>query len=161
MKYYVKELPQTPIYVRGQPIKFDLLETSDPVLIQELDKCVVKGIAGVISVTKEKYDEELKKKASGNSSEFNSRPSNRRQELSAFHARRAAEAQGKGSSFQFGEHGTFAAPQRDTTPPNVSGVTGRPMPDPIEVPSPSAFSGIFLKPAPTAKASEVNAAAKK
>lgn len=153
-KFYKKELPDTAVYVAGTPIRFDILETSDPLLISELNKCVAKGVGGVIEITEEQFQEEAKKKASSMTSGSNSNQPRGRQELSALHARRVAEAVGKGSSFR--ENGTFASPQHDRQ--KTLPVSGRPMPDPIEIPSPHAFDSVFLKPPPTAKASEIKAA---
>lgn len=156
-KYYQKELPDQPCWIKGNPIKFDILETADPILIRELDNCVARGIAGIIPITEEQYQEELKKKAHASESGSSSNRKQGRQELSALHARRVAEAQGRGQTFQFGAQGTFAGPQRDGAGSKLP-TSGRPMPEPIEVPSPSSFSGVFLKKPPTARASEIRAA---
>lgn len=155
-KYYRKELPDTAIYLFGAPYKFDVLETSDSLMISELDKCVARGVGGVVAITEEQYQDEVKKKASWNSSKPNLNQPRGRQELSALHARRVAEAVGKGGSFR--ENGTFAAPQHDRQ--KTLPVSGREMPDPIQIPSPNAFSGVFLNKPPTAKASEIAAASK-
>ncbi len=63
MSYFAKELENQPVFVFGHPMRFDFLATEDPALISELNKCAAKGVGGVISITKEHYDEELKKKA--------------------------------------------------------------------------------------------------
>src|SRR5574342_967290 len=62
MKYYRKEIPESAVYIFGQPFRFDLLATEDVPLIHELDKCVRKQMGGVVEITKEIYDIELKKK---------------------------------------------------------------------------------------------------
>lgn len=153
-RYYLKELPETAVYIAGSPMKFDLLETADPLLISELNKCVTRGVGGIIEITETQYRDELKKKEQESNSRRSLNQPRGRQELSALHARRAAEARGKGSSFL--HNGMFAPPQNDRQP--HSPVSGRPMPDPIEVPSPSVFSGVFLKKPPTAPASEIESA---
>ncbi len=152
-KFYLKELPDTAIYLAGAPFKFDILETADPLLISELNKCVARGIGGVVEITEEQFREEVKKKESSSSSRLSLNQPRGRQELSALHARRVAEAVGRGSTFL--ENGTFAAPQHDRQ--RTLPVSGRPMPDPIEIPSPHSFDSVFMKPPPTAKASEIKA----
>lgn len=154
-KYYQKELPESAVYVKGAPLKFDLLQTQDPSLIEELDRCVSRGVGGVISITEAQYQEELKKKELESSSRHSSNQPRGRQELSAPSARHVAEAIDRTKSLVNG--GMFAGPQRDK---NSSPVSGRPMPEPILVPSPNEFSGIFTKPPPTAKASEIESASK-
>lgn len=166
-KYYQKEIPESPVYVQGTPLKFDILETADPVLIEELDKCVLKGRGGVFSITAEVYAEELKKKASGSSLPFGSTQKHSRQELSALLLNPRNVADGA-SGLDF-SGSVFANRQdvgRDHTPhnrfglpggvPGPSGMGANGMPDPIEVPTPAD-----LKPSkpPTAKLSEVVAPA--
>ena len=141
-KYYSKEIPEAPVFVSGHPMRFDLLETSDPMLITELDKCVARGIGGVISITPEQYAEESKKKQALQSSN-NSKPPHR-QELSALQldARRVVEAVGNPAPRQ----GMFAKPQ---VPPADQFQRGpEPMPEPIEVPTPDSF---VVRPPPTAR----------
>lgn len=161
-KYYMKEIPELPVYVHGTPIKFDILETSDQVLIEELDKCIARGVGGVMSITAEVFAEELKKKELGNSSLFSSQPLHKRQELSALHSLKAPVA-GDEKRFDFG--GTFAKHQeREHTPHNMAGLPSsfngpsnpgpKTMPDPIELPALSEFK--TTKPT-TAKLSEVMA----
>lgn len=170
-RYYGKEIAELPVYVNGVPLKFDILETTDPALIAELDKCIAKGRGGVYSITVEKYAEELKKKGSGQPLQSDSTPRHSRQELSALHSQQVLAAVGRDQLDQsrFGA-GTFAKPQdREHRPhnahglPSVMGPSGAgsrvppphtgPMPDPIEVP---AEIKVF-KPA-TAKMSEVMSA---
>lgn len=161
MRYFSKEIPESGVIVNGTTMRFDLLETEDPILISELDKCIARGVGGVISITKEQYDDEVKKKESGLSSPDSLNKRHQRQELSAnqFLSLRAAGAGGN-----FGNaNGQFAAPQvgmgREHTPRNNFGLprNGNPSPDPIEVPSAADFAAAFAKP-PTAKMSEVKAA---
>lgn len=157
MRYYSKEIPESGVVINGTTMRFDLLETEDPVLIAELDKCVARGVGGVISITQEQFEEEVKKKASGlqSPSSWNSR--RQRQELSANQlvALRAVGRDGDAN-------GQFATPQvgRDHKPRNGFGL-GRgngPAPDPIEVPTAETFAAVFAKP-PTAKMSDVKSTA--
>lgn len=160
MRYYSKEIPESAVFINGTAMRFDILETADQTLVTELDKCIERGIGGVISMTKEEYDEEVKKKVSGLSSPSSLRQQHQRQELSAnqLAGLRAAGAVGNNIN------GQFAAPQvpmgRNHTPHSQFGLpNGRaqtPMPDPIQVPSVEDFAAAFAKP-PTAKMSEVNA----
>lgn len=158
----MKEIPELPVYVRGTPIKFDILETSDQVLIEELDKCIARGIGGVMSITAEVFAEELKKKELGSSLLSNSQPLHKRQELSALHSLKAPVA-GEEKRFDFG--GTFAKQQgREHTPNNNHGLptsfngpsnpAPRQMPDPIELPT---AGDLKIQKPTTAKLSEVMA----
>lgn len=61
-KYYLKELPEQAIYIGGKAFKFDVLETNDQWLQSELDSAIRQGIGGIISLTKEQFAEESKKK---------------------------------------------------------------------------------------------------
>lgn len=155
-KYYRKDIPEMPVYIHGTPLKFELLETADAALIEELDKCIAFARGGVSSITKEVFDEEAKKKPPVTISESGYRQNRSRQELSSPHLSQnlAAEA-----GVNIG--GQFARPQdigRAQTPHESFGLPsgavgpagGRPMPDPIEVPKPSD-----MKP-PTARLSELN-----
>jgi hypothetical protein len=64
-KFYRKELPDTPIVINGERLKFAFLkcEDGDP-RIKALDECVRKKVGGVIAVeSEEAHQEWLKKKA--------------------------------------------------------------------------------------------------
>jgi hypothetical protein len=148
-RYFKKELPDSAVYIGGHPFKFDVLETEDPTMIAQLDACISRQVGGIIAITQEQYAAEAQKKTNGIRYEPNFTPSpnlQRSSELSTLRALRAAEA------------GVNRAPSAFPLSANDSNVTGRPRPDPISVPSPNQFSGIFLKPV-TAKASDVKAAA--
>lgn len=157
-KYFGKELPEAPVYVNGTPLKFEVLETQDPVLISELTKCIARGKGGVSEITKEQFDEAIKKKLHETKFESGYRQNRRRQELSPQLQNRLLAAGGDGSM------PNFAGPQfgRESKPNNFFGLPtgatgpsgGRPMPDPIEIPTVDD-----LKP-PTAKLSEIVAAMK-
>ncbi len=157
MKFYAKEIPLSPVFIGGFPLKFEVLATEDSALITELDKCVTRGVGGVIALTKEQYDEAIKKKENETPSSLSSRPPRWRTELSALPsgAQRAVEAAVKNGAHG-GDGGQFAHPQiggrfeRAVLP-----TSGRPVPDPIEVPSAEAFSGVFMKMPPVVKASEI------
>lgn len=118
----------------GQPLKFDILATQDTLLIAELDKCAARGVGGVMTLTEAQYNEEVKKKETGQSLLNSSNPSKRRQVLSALHLNVRPVAGGQ-----------------INLPPTGSAVTGRHIPEPIEVPSPQSF-GL----PPLAKTSDVN-----
>lgn len=145
MKFYLKELPDAPVYIFGSPFRFDFLATEDSTLITELDKCARNGIGGVISITQEQYDEEVKKKQAEIHSENSLRPPPHRTELQAFHKvdqRRVAEVVANPRS----RGGMFARPQTG----NVPRQNQEPMPDPIQIPLPNSF----VVP-PTAKLSDL------
>ena len=157
-KFYRKDIPQMPVYVHGTPLKFELLETADAMLIEELDKCIAFGRGGVISITKEEFDEEAKKKPPGTISESGYKQRQQRLELSS-----PLQGQSLAADGGINIGGQFARPQdvgrahtpheRFGMPSGAIGPSGaKPMPDPIEVPTPAD-----LKP-PTAKLSELNAA---
>ena len=155
-KFYRKDIPQMPVYVHGVPLKFELLETADAALIEELDKCISFGRGGVMSITKEEFEDEAKKKPTGTLSESGYKQRQQRVELSSPLLNQNLVAEG---GINIG--GQFARPQdigRAHEPrekfglPNgaVGPAGGRPMPDPIEVPRTTD-----MKP-PTAKLSELN-----
>ncbi len=160
-KYYTKEIPDSGLLILGNSLRFDLLETEDAALIAELDKCIARGVGGIISLTEDQYNEELKKKSAGILSNGGLRKQPQRQELSALHLPRHLAAGAGGTN----PDGQFAKPQtpvgRTATPhlrsglPNGQGPSAQ-MPDPIEVPSAAEFSGMLAKP-PTAKMSSVKA----
>lgn len=158
-KFYQKEMPETAVVINGNSMRFDLLETADPILIGELDNCIARGVGGVMSITEAQYQEEVKKKQLGNPSHDSLNPRRQREELSANHLLnlRAAGAVGNNAN------GQFAQPQngfgRSHTPNNGFGLpkAGGPAPAPIEVPSAADFAAAFAKP-PTARMSEVKSA---
>lgn len=129
----------------GHPMRFDILETSDSMLIAELDKCVARGIGGVIAITEEQYKDEAQKKILSQQSSNNSKQPPHRQELSALRldGRRVVEAVGNPAP----KIGQFAKPQ---VPPQNQRNGHEPMPEPIEVPTPDSF---VIKPPPTMKLS--------
>lgn len=155
MKYYRKEIPTQAVYIFGQPFRFDFLATEDVALVHELDKCIRKQMGGVIAITKDEYDAELKKKESEQQLSANSNSLQQRRELRALNQplpeRRAVEVvanpggrrNGMFARQQMGDRGGISAHQ---------GGDGRngPMPDPIQIPSPSQFTT-----PPTAKLSEM------
>jgi hypothetical protein len=158
-KWYQKEIPEMPVYVHGTPIKFEVLETADPVLIEELDKCIKFGRGGVAPITKEQFDELAQKKTNETRSESGFKQSQHRHELSAPNLNLSHAVDGASPDVRFG--GIMAkAQERDHTPHNRFGLRGgapgpapaRPMPDPIELPTPADMAP------PTAKLSEVNGA---
>ncbi len=149
-RYFKKELPESAVYIAGHPLKFDILETEDPTLAAQLDACISRGIGGVIALSAEQFAAESQKKTSGINYEsaFKQNPQQRQSELSTLHALHAAGAGDK----QRAQPNLVAK-----TNPGDSPVSGRAMPEPVSVPSPNAFSGIFAKPK-TAKKSDVKAA---
>jgi len=160
-RYYRKEIPEMPVYVNGVPLKFEVLETADQALIDELDKCITHGRGGIAACSKEEFEVESKKKPSEINSESGYRQNRQRLELSALSMPQnpaAGEASGVSIS------PAFAAPQFDPNhtgrvhnPNNRFGLPngangpagGRPMPDPIELPAATDF-----KP-PTAKMTDI------
>jgi hypothetical protein len=155
MNYFRKELPESAVYVNGFPMRFDFLATEDPALVAELNKCVAKGVGGIVSITKEEYDLELSKKNAATSPEaLRPHPSlPHRQEIISpnLHGPRVAEVVANPGGSR---NGMFARPQvgdRQGWPPqnrvgNGSDARHGPMPDPIQIPSPAQFA-----PPPTAK----------
>src|SRR4030095_9689667 len=83
MKYYRKEIPEQAVLIFGHPYRFDFLATEDTSLIHELDKCIAKQRGGVIAITQEEYDSELKKKATEQLLRDSSKPPHQRQEIRA------------------------------------------------------------------------------
>ena len=152
-RYYRKELPEAPVFIAGHPFTFEVYATEDPKMIEELDRCATRGVGGVIAITEEEFKVADQKKTieSGSGSSFKQQNHNR-VEISALRALHAVEGRDRGIAA-----GTFNRPHNGQ--PNTLPASGRPMPDPISVPSPNQFSGIFLKP-PSAKLSDVKAAAK-
>jgi hypothetical protein len=147
-RHYRKEIPESSVFIAGHPMRFDILETEDPMLIAELDKCVARGIGGVIQITPEEYAEEVKKKEQWKLLNSSSKPQHR-QEISALRldARRVVEAVGNPSP----KIGQFAKPQIPTDGHRLASPP-KEMPEPIEVPSPDSF---VIKPPPTMRASDV------
>lgn len=152
-RHFKKEIAEAPVFVLGHPMRFDILQTEDPTLIAELDKCVARGVGGVIAISPEEYAEESKKKEQSNLLNTNSKP-HQRQELSALRldARRVVEAVGNPAP----RTGMFAKPQIPTDGHRLQ-QTAQPMPEPIEVPTPESF---VIRQPPTAKASELKAKTK-
>jgi len=161
-KFYSKEIPESPVIVNGISMRFDIIETEDPVLIRELDKCIAASVGGVMSITAEQFAEGVKKKASGIPSEDSLRHKQQRQELTSIPLD-ALRAAGVGSA-----KGQFASPQlpiteRAHTPNNRPGIPGgrgpspSATPEPIEAPSADAFSAAFSKP-PTASMKDMRQA---
>lgn len=150
-KYYMKDLPDNPVWVNGFPLRFDILETGDQTLINELDRCIARQAGGITALTKEQYDEEAKKKASGNNWPNNLKPAFKRTELSALQGLPVAgDAGNPNVGFRNGA-GTFARPQQ-FIPNNGIQAANPSMPDPIEIPKMESFT---IKPPPTAKASSL------
>jgi hypothetical protein len=155
-KYYRKDIPEMPVYIFGKPLKFEILETSDASLIEELDKCIQFGRGGVIGISAQEFEQEAQKKTSGISSESVYKQKRQRQELSS--PLLAQEAAAGAGDIRISS--AFAQPQeREHTPHNRPGLPGgaigpapgKPMPDPIDLPKVAD-----MKP-PTAKLSEVAA----
>lgn len=153
MRYFAKELPEQAISIMGHPYRFDFLATENPVLVAELEKCVRKQRGGVSEISKEAYDEGLKKKATETLLLNSSRPHPQRHELKASNNlphpdRRVAEVVANPGGRR---NGMFARPQVDR---NGAVLNGRrpdePMPDPIQIPNPAQFAT-----PPTAKMSAI------
>ena len=160
MRYFLKEIPTNPIYVMGQPYRFDFLATEDPLLISELDKCIKHQRGGVVAITQETYEAEVKKKEASIQFGSNSNASpSRRQELVAAQfqhlnlgvdqdGRRVAAVVANPSSRRGGLLANQALPQRESIQaPNMARAD---MPDPIQIPTPAQFA----KP-PTAKVGDL------
>lgn len=148
-KYYRKEIPEAPVFVSGHPYRFDILATEDTILITELDKCVARHVGGVISISKEEYEEEVKKKEQLSLLKNNSKPQ-QRQEISALRldARRVVEAVSNPAP----RTGMFAKPQVPPAHEVNGGGERKQTPDPIEVPSPDSFQ---VRPPPIMKLSDI------
>lgn len=125
-KYYYKELENTAIYLTdGRPFKFDYLATEDSWLIMELDAAIANGVGGVVKITKEQYDEAIKKKQEGKL--LNSSPQYR-QELQASNLHNHTPAR----AFQGSRVAVVAGK-------NAASGQGAELPDPLQVPDPSQF----------------------
>lgn len=121
-QYYGKELENSAIYLSsGAPMKFQWLETSDAWLIQELNAAIQNGIGGVYKITKEQYDEGIKKKN---------------------------EAKSHGTSVQYRQelqsHNMFnqqarVSPVGRAVVGGVKSMAQVELPDPLQVPDPSQF----------------------
>lgn len=125
-QWYGKELPTNKLYLsNGHPITFDIMETSDAWLIQELDSAIRNQVGGVIRLTKEQYDEAVKKKSAEKSPV--SSPSYR-QEIMPTHQFTSQHQQRV-----FPQGGRVAV---------AAGSNQRPaeLPDPLTVPDPSTFT---------------------
>ncbi len=66
MRYFLKELPdQRFVLPSGLPVKFDFMavdEASQSQLVDALADAARKHVGGIVEITKEQYEEELKKK---------------------------------------------------------------------------------------------------
>lgn len=125
MKYYSKELADQPVYIFGQPMRFDFIPVEDAALIAELESCIRRSVGGISEITKSQFDEEVKKKEQEKLLGNNSKQPPHRVELTAF---------------QLGNPGAavasrFAARQQGPPAPQIQ----HPMPDPIEVPTAASF----------------------
>lgn len=124
MKYFAKDLPDSPVYIFGQPMRFDFIPVDDPALIAELDNCIKRSVGGIFEITKAQFDEEVKKKEQEKLLGNNSKQPHQRQELTAFqHGNPGAAVASR-----------FAARQQPAAPQ-----IQHPMPDPIEVPTAASF----------------------
>jgi len=138
--FYSKELPETPVWVGGMPVKFDILKTEDPKLIEHLEACIKNQCGGVIRIDEATYESELKKKANGSPSAFDSKLRPHRLELSA-RLNLAAGAAAEGTPVN--KDDLIAKRQANSRSPNESPVNGRTIAEPIRTPSPNQFSGLF------------------
>lgn len=130
-RWFAKELPTSPIWVMGYPLRFDFLETSDGALISELDNAIRNRMGGVSSITQEEYADQVKKKEQENLSGNNSNQKQWRTELVSPHLQDQVAA---------GNRGSFAKPQQ---PPAVAPQLLNPqpheLPDKLSVPSPESL----------------------
>lgn len=129
MRFFRKELSDQPVYVNGHPVRFDILETSDPALIAEMENCIRRNSGGIYEITAEQFADEIKKKEQEKLSGGSLKPRHQRQGLSAL---------------QFGNPGAaaasrFARPQIPALNPERASVSHQ-MPDPIEVPTAASFA---------------------
>lgn len=124
-QFFCKELPQNKLYLsNGHPITFDIMETSDAWLIQELDAAIKNHVGGVIKLTKAQYDEAVKKKSEGKS-QLNS--ASYRQEIIPTH--------------QFtSQHQQRVFPQGGRVAVAAGSQPHGQLPDPLTVPDPSTFT---------------------
>jgi len=128
IRYFAKELADSPITIFGRPMRFDFIPVEDPGLIAELENCIRRNVGGVTEISKTQFDEEVKKKEQEKLFGNNSKPLHQRTELSAF---------------QLGNPGAavasrFARQQQHVQQPAPQ--IQHPMPDPIEVPTPASFN---------------------
>ena len=137
-----------PVYISGTPVRFEVLPTSDPATIAALDRCIANHQGGVSSITKEQYEEAIKKKPTEISSSSVYKQQRQRQELSATQVQGLAVAEAGGVR----AGGMFARPQdmgREHRPNNEIGLpagahgpagSGHRIPDPVEVPDRSKIA---------------------
>lgn len=138
-RWFAKELPTSPIWVMGYPLRFDFLETSDGALIAELDNAIRNRMGGVSSITQEEYKIETEKKTQETLLGINSNPAPWRKELVAPHFQEQNVA----------ARGSFAKPQQPpAAAPQLLNPQPHEMPDALSVPSPESLK--IPKP-PTAK----------
>lgn len=125
-RWYYKELPENQLWLSsGARFTFEWLETSDAWLISELDAAIANQIGGVIAITKEQYDEGIKKKSEVKSP--NSLP--RRQEINPL--------QHQFNMSPRGFPGARAVAGGVRSQPVA--VPAAELPDPLQVPDPSQF----------------------
>lgn len=129
MRYFLKELVSTPLYLPGgHHFPFEVVTgeqgiwaTEEPYLIGEAEKALAKGIGGIAEIDKEQYDELKKKVLAGPSPRsLFSEPPRSNQSIPAF-----------STPFQ-----TLPPVGQSVQAPAVVGETRTP---PIEVPKPEAF----------------------
>lgn len=123
--YYGKELSDQPIWLtNGTPFKFEFLETSDAWLIQELNAAVQNGVGGVYKITKEQYDEGIKKKSATKSQGTSVRYRQELQSPNLFNQQ--ARVSPVGRAVVGGVKASIPIGQTE-------------LPDPLQVPDPSQF----------------------
>lgn len=120
--WFAKELPDQKFYLSsGAPMAFDYLHTQDAWLIQELNAAIQNGIGGVYKITKEQYDEGIKKKngakSQGTSVQY-------RQEL---------------QSHNMFNQQARVSPVGRAVVGGVKSMAQVELPDPLQVPDPSQF----------------------
>lgn len=124
-QYYGKELEDSAIYLSsGAPMKFQWLETSDAWLIQELNAAIQNGVGGVYKITKEQYDEGIKKKSATKSQGTSVRYRQELQSPNLFNQQ--ARVSPVGRAVVGGVKASIPMAQTE-------------LPDPLQVPDPSQF----------------------
>ena len=84
MRYFAKELSDQPVFIFGQPMRFDFIPVEDTALLAELDSCIRRSVGGISEITKAQFDEEVKKKEQEKLLGNNSKQPHQRPELTAF-----------------------------------------------------------------------------
>lgn len=128
IRYFQKDLPDSPVWIAGHPMRFDFLPTEDPALIAEFENCIRNSVGGISEISKAQFDEEVKKKAQEKLLGSSLNPPPRRQELTAFQFGNPAVAAAS----------RFARQQEWVKPPQPQ--AQHPMPDPIDVPTAASFA---------------------